>query len=184
MIGGLYSMSNQSALYEITTEMDKNDYRKFSYMTIFKKKVKTVLLILLLATVGSGLAATMIDTYSVPKILLIWVILVAACFAAIFLRVEYKAMNRMNQVRLGLTGGRQYLTFYENHLIAEQENVKGSNKIKYDNLRQVLETGDYYIIYAGANSASMIRKIDIHKEDREEFGNFLKRRLGDRYKKK
>ena len=125
----------------------------------------------------------MIDTWSIPVILLIWAALVALCFAAIFLRVEYKAMNRMNQIRLGVAGGRQHITFYENYLVAEQENVKGANKIKYDKLGQVQETADYYIIYAGANSASMIRKIDIHKEDREDFGKFLKKKFGDRYKK-
>ena len=175
-------MSSKNVLYEIATRMDKEDYRKFSYLIAFRKKYQTLAKIVLLAAIGAGIWAFTDEIFSVPKFFGIWVILIATAFAAIFLRTEYKAFNRMNQARAGIISVSQTISFYENYLIAEEETVKGSNKIKYDRLYQVLELEDYYIIYAGANSASMIRKKDIAEEDRADFRIFLRAKLGQRYK--
>lgn len=175
-------MSNQEALFDILTRMEKDDYRKFSYMTVFSNMKKTVSLMILLAAAGSGLAAMMEGSFSLPRFLVIWLILIATCFAAIFLRTEYKAFMRTGEVRTGLKGDRQRLTFFESYLIAAQDNVPGTNKIKYDKLFEVKETEDYYVIYASAGSASLLRKIDIHEDDREDFRNFLRTKMGTRYK--
>lgn len=173
-------MSNQNALYEITTSMGKEDYRKFSYLTIFRKKARTVLLIVALAGVGAGLAAMMEGSFSVSRFLIVWLILIPTAFAAIFLRVEYKAYKKMNLVHMGFESARQSIAFYDSYLTAEDS--KSHNKIKYDKLYQVLETKDYYIIYASEASASMIRKMDINEEDRAGFNQFLKAKMGTRYK--
>lgn len=175
-------MSNQDVLFDIVTRMDKDDYRKFSYLIAFNKKRQTVFLIILLAAAGAGLDAMMAGSFSLPRFLVIWMILIVTAFAAIFLRTEYKAFKRSNEVGLGMKGNRQRLTFYENYLIAAEDNVPGSNKIKYEKLFQVNETKDYYIIYANADSASMLRKIDIDEEERDDFRKFLKRKMGTRYK--
>jgi hypothetical protein len=174
-------MSNQDALFDIVTKMDKDDFRKFSYLIAFSKKEQTTALIVLLAAAGGGLDAMMAGSFSLPRFLLIWLILIVTAFAAIFLRTEYKAFTRSNEIRAGIKGDRQRLTFYESYLIAAQDNVPGTNKIKYERLFQVRETKDYYIIYANARSASMLRKIDIHVDDREDFRNFLRSKMGQRY---
>lgn len=174
-------MSGKNLYYTIVTRMDKKDYRQFSYLTIFRKKYKTLFLIVLLAGIVAAFASFMDEAFSVPEFLIIWVILIATAYAAIFLRVEYKAMNWLNEVGLGIKGGRQTISFFEHYLVAEQENVKGFNKIKYDVLYQVLETANYYLIYANAGSASLIRKKDIEEDDRDGFHRFLKAKLGDRY---
>lgn len=174
-------MSNQNALFDILTRMEKDDYRKFSYLLIFRKKNQTIALIILLAAVGSGLAALMEGTFLLPKFLIIWLILIATAFAAIFLRTEYKAFNRANEIRAGFKGNRQRITFFENYLIAAEDNVPGTNKIKYEKLYQTMETKDYYVISANTVSASMIRKIDIEEEDQDDFREFLKAKMGTRY---
>jgi hypothetical protein len=173
-------MSNQNALYEITTSMDKEDYRKFSYLTIFRKKSQTALLIIAIAVGGAVLFTMMEGGFSVPKFLIIGLILIPTELAAIFLTVEYKAYKRMSLIRVGLESARQHITFYDNYLTAED--AKGHSKIKYEKLYQVLETKDYYFIYAGESSASMVRKMDIHEEDRAGFNQFLKAKMGTRYK--
>ena len=174
-------MSNQNALYEITTRMEKEDYRKLSYLVSYKNKQKTVLLIIILAAAGAGIWAMMDASFSVPKFLVTWLILIVTAFAAIFLKLEYKAFNWSNQVRAGLKGARQEFTFYDSYLIAAEDKVSGTNKIKYDKLSQVLEAKDFFIIYASANSASMIRKKDIDREDLDRFGKFLRTKMGSRY---
>ncbi|HVI42560.1 MAG TPA: YcxB family protein [Anaerovoracaceae bacterium] len=176
-------MSSKNVLYEITTRMEKEDYRRFSYLTIFKKKYQTILLIILLAAIGAAFAVFADEIFSVPKFLLIWAMLIVTAFAAISVRVEYKSFNRTGQIRAGMASVEQTITFYENYLIAESDISKGSNKIKYDRLYQVLETKDYYLIYASANSASLIRKMDIDDEDRANFQNFIQVKLAKRYKK-
>jgi hypothetical protein len=172
-------MSNQNALYEITTSMDKEDYRKFSYLTIFRKKSQTALLIVAMA-VGGGVLFSMIEGgFSLPKFLIIALILIPTELLAIFLRVEYSAYKKMSLIRMGLESTRQHITFYDSYLTAEDS--KGHNKIKYDKLYKVQETKDYYFIYASEGSASMVRKIDIHGEDRDGFNQFLKAKMGTRY---
>jgi hypothetical protein len=175
-------MSNQNALYEIITRMDKEDYRKFSYIGIFKNIAKTILLIVVLAAAGAGLGAMMDGSFHIVKFLLTWLILIVTAFAAIFLRVEYKAFNREGLVKVGLKGNRQYLDFFENYLTASEDLVKTSSKIKYEKLLQVMELDNYFMIYAGPSSASMIRKKDIDKEDLDGFRNLLKNKMGSRYK--
>jgi hypothetical protein len=176
-------MSNQSELYEITTRMDKADYRKFSYITIFRKRAQTILLILLVAVGGAGITAMMEGTFSAPRFLVIWAILIVTAVAAIFLMVEYKAMKWLSKVQTGMIGGKQTITFYENYLIAEQENVRGSNKIKYEKLFEILETKDFFIVYANASSASVIRKMDVSRNDIDDFKAFIKAKMGSRYTK-
>lgn len=174
-------MSNQDALFDIVTRMEKDDYRKFSYLIAFSKKEQTLLLIILLAAAGAGLDAMIAGSFSLPRFLVIWLVLIVTAFAAIFLRTEYKAFKRSSEVGVGLRGNRQRLTFYENYLIAAEDNIPGTNKIKYEKLFQAKETKDYYIIYANASAASMIRKIDIDAEEREDFRKFLKTKMGSRY---
>lgn len=175
-------MKNQDVLFDIVTKMEKNDYRKFQYMMTFSKKEQTIFLMVLLAAAGAGLDAMMAGSFSLPRFLVVWLILIATAFAAIFLRTEYKAFKRSSEIGIGMKGNRQRLTFYENYLVAAEDNVPGTNKIKYDKLFQVSETKDYYIIYANAGSASMLRKVDIHEEDRADFRKFLKAKMGSRYK--
>jgi len=172
-------MSNQDALYEITTSMDKDDYRKFSYLTIFRKKSQTALLIVAMA-IGGGILFTMMEgSLSLLRFLIITLILIPTELAAIFLRVEYKAYKKMSIIRAGLESARQHIIFYENYLTAVDS--KNQNKVKYDKLYQVLETKDYYFIYSSAGSASMVRKIDIHEDDRDGFRQFIKAKMGTRY---
>lgn len=175
-------MSNQDALFDIVTRMEKEDYRKFSYLIAFSKKEQTIFLIILLAAAGAGLDAMMAGSFSLPRFLVIWLILITTAFAAIFLRTEYKAFKRSSEVGVGLRSNKQRLTFYENYLVAAEDNIPGANKIKYDKLFQAKETKDYYIIYANAGAASMIRKIDIDEEDREDFQKFLRTKMGSRYR--
>ncbi len=175
-------MSNQDVLFDFLTRMEKNDYRKFQYLIAFSKKERTILLIVLLAAAGAGLDALMEGSFSPLRFLVVWLIFIATAFAAIFLRTEYKAFKRSTEVGVGFKSNKQRLTFYENHLIAAEDNVPGSNKIKYEKLFQVKETKDYFIIYASATAASMLRKIDIHEEDRDDFRKFLKIKMGSRYR--
>ena len=175
-------MSNQSALYEITTKMEKQDYKNFSYLIIFRNKLRTVLLIVLLGAAGAAVWAMIDAKFSVLKFLITWLALICTAFAALFLRVEYKAFNREGLIKAGLKGNRQYITFYENYLTASEDVVKETGKIKYERLFQVLEMEDYYIIYASESSASMIRKKDVDEEDRAGFQKFLKAKMGTRYK--
>lgn len=175
-------MSNQDALFVVTTRMDKADYRNFSYLMIFRNKLKTILLMIVLAAAGAGLGAMMDASFTAVKFLITWLILFVTEFIAIFLRVEYKAFTRANQIRAGMNGEKQVIQFYENYLIAAQDNYSGTSKIKYEKLFQVLESNDYYIISASANSASMIRKKDIEEDERNDFREFLKTKMGTRYK--
>lgn len=177
----LYPMSNQNVLYEITTTMEKEDFKKLSYLTIFKNKNKTIALIILMAAVGGILASMIEGSFSPLKFLLVSLILIPTELAAILLSVEYKAFKRMSLVRVGLAVMRQDLTFYENYLVAEDSLSKGPKKVKYDSLYQVQETKDYYVVHTSASNASLIRKKDIPYEDRPGFHKFLQAKLGTRY---
>lgn len=174
---------SSSVLFEITTQMDKDDYRKFSYLTIFKRRYYTIFLIVLLAAVGALFAIFSIGqgSFDLIKFLLIWLGLIITEFAAIFLRVEYQSMKKMSMASVGLINRKQNLFFYENYLTAGNEKGKESHKIKYDKLFQILESKDYYLIYSNSSSASLIRKIDIHRSYQVDFQKFLQAKLGNRY---
>ncbi len=173
---------SKNVLFEINTTMDKEDYRKFSYLTIFRRKYFTVAMIILLAAVASFLASFADEVFEIQEFLLLWLLLIVTAFGAICLRVEYKGFKRMNMVKVGLVSVQQDLFFYENYLTAEDDKGNESKKIKYDRLHQVLESQDYFIIYANASSASVIRKKDIDAEVRDDFKTFLRVKLDNRFK--
>jgi len=174
---------NKNALFEITTRLEKDDYRRFSYATIFQKKYLTISLIILLAAVGSVFYIFMEDKLTVLNFFLYWVIMIAIVFAAIFVSVEYKNIKKINVIRSGYKKApKQKITFFDDYLVAEDENANRSHKIKYDNLLKVLESKDFYIIFASKNIGSPIRKIDVDREYSDEFKRFLKEKFGERYK--
>lgn len=175
-------MSNQNALFDFVTKMEKDDFRKFMYLITFNRKKHTISRVILLAAAASGLDVMTRALFTPLRFLVVWMIFIVVGFAAIFLRTEYKASKRWGEVGAGLNSNNEKLTFYENYLIAVENNASGSNKIKYDDLFQIKETKDYYIIFASESAASMIRKIDIEEEERDDFREFLKRKMGSRFK--
>lgn len=177
-------MGKSELLFEIKTKMEKEDFRKLSYITIFSNKQKTIPLIVLLAAVGSILYSMMQGKFEIAVFFTVWGIFIPVAFAAIALSVEYKNIKKVNAIRSGLTKQpKQLISFFEHYLVAEDENAKRSHKIKYENLFQVVESKNNYVVYASKNAASMIRKMDISPEIREDFRDFLKTKFGERYKK-
>ena len=174
-------MSSNNFLFEIITRTGKEDYRKFSYISIFKKKFKTISLIILLAGVASAFAVFLYGNQDPMKFLLYWLGFTALAFGTICAKVELKVMRMTGMAQVGLISQKEKITFYENYLVADNGNVKNAKKIKYDDLFQILDSKDYYIIYANSTSASLIRKRDVEEEDRDEFKCFLQKKLGGRY---
>ena len=174
---------DKNALYEVTTIMEKDDRRKFLYLTTFRKKSITIPLIFLIAAVCSFFTVYMNGNFNFMKFLSIWLILIIIAFGAICFKIELKSKKGINIQKTGNYRSQQTITFYENYIIATNKSAKGTYKIKYDKFYQIQETKNYFIIYNSANSASLVRKKDIDVESQYEIKDFLHRKLGKRFKR-
>jgi len=174
---------DKNALYEVTTIIEKDDLRKFLYLTTFRKKFITIPLIVLIAAVCSFFTVYMIGNFNLIKFLLIWLILIIIAFGVISFKIELKSKKEINLQKIGNYRSEQTITFYENYVIATNKSAKGTYKIKYSKLYQIQETKNYYIIYNSAKSASLIRKKDIDVGSQNKIKDFLHRKLGKQFKK-
>jgi len=174
---------DKNALYEVTTIMEKDDLRKFLYLTTFRKKFITIPLIFIVAAFCSFFTVFMVGNFNLTKFLFIWLILIIIAFGVICFKIELKIKKEINIQNSGNFRSQQIITFYENYVIATNKSAKGTYKIKYNKFYQIQETKNYLVIYNSANSASLVRKKDIDAESQHKIKEFLKRKLGKRFKK-
>ena len=71
--------------------------------------------------------------------------------------------------------------FYEDRIVMENETLKSTGELKYNQFFAVLESKDYFIFYLTANQASLIRKKDVTNVD--EFKAFVAGKFKTKYKK-
>jgi len=73
------------------------------------------------------------------------------------------------------------LKFYDDRIVMENEALKSTGELKYDQFFAVMESKDYFIFYLTVNQASLIRKKNIDNPDL--FRDFIIEKFKDKYKK-
>jgi len=72
------------------------------------------------------------------------------------------------------------LEFYDDKLVMENQQLKSTGELKYDQFFAVMESKEYFIFYLTVNQASLIRKKDV--DDLGELKQFIKEKFESKYK--
>ncbi|HHX63175.1 MAG TPA: YcxB family protein [Epulopiscium sp.] len=160
--------------------MEKSDYRKFLYLATFCRNKITIPIIAIIALVGSLLLNWSLYQLNLTAIILYWLFFFALALGTVCFKVERKNKVRIKTDLTGTFDSLNILTFYEDKVVMENDLLKSTAELKYNQFFSVLESKDYFIFYLTANQASLIRKKDVDSFD--EFKQFLMNIFKDSYK--
>lgn len=165
----------------VNTMMTEEDYRKFLYITTFRKN-KFIIPLVVLISLLIGLMAGINDGYfDTTGFFIVFFLVLVIEIAVFILKIEWKKSQRVKTDRTGTFGSVTILKFYDTRIVFENDEPKSKGELKYDQFYSVMESKDYYIFYIAANMASLIRKKDI--DDPDSFRDFVVDKFKDRYRK-
>lgn len=165
----------------INTSMSKEDYRKFLYLATFKRNKFVIPLLGLISLLGS-IVVTLNDGYvNFIKLITSWVLLLALSVVVVLLKVEKKNAQRKKTDKTGTFDSVNTLKFYDDRIVMENESLKFSGELRYDQFFALMESKDYFIFYLTANQASLVRKRDV--EGLDKFKDLLVEKFKGRYRK-
>lgn len=169
-----------NAKYIIRTTMEKEDYRKFLYLTTFRKDKIFIPMLAIIALAASLLLKLELRSTNWFAVALYWVFLFALAIAVVCFKVERKNRLRINSDKTGTFGSLNVLKFYEDKVVMENDSLKSTGELKYSQFFSVLESKDYIIFYLTTNQASLIRKKDV--ESLDNFKQFLMKVFTNKYR--
>ncbi|NLV36981.1 MAG: YcxB family protein [Clostridiaceae bacterium] len=120
-------------------------------------------------------------SFSWTRLIISWILLFALAVAVIVLKVERKNAQRVKTDKTGAFDSVSTLKFYDDRMVMENESLKSSSELKYDQFFALMESKDYFIFYLTVNQASLIRKKDV--DNLEVFKVFIVDKFNSRYKK-
>ena len=164
----------------INTTMTKDDYRKFLYIAAFRRNKTVIPLILLIAIIGGLVIGFENDRLIMSRFVIGTVFLCVLSVAYISLRIEWKSAKRVKTDKTGTFDTANTLKFYDDRIVMENDSIKSTAELKYDQFYTVLESNDYFIFYFTINQASLIRKKDMDNPDA--FRDFIANKFNGKFR--
>ncbi|SHI46684.1 YcxB family protein [Lutispora thermophila] len=164
----------------VNTIMTKEDYRKFLYTATFRRSKLIIPMLCLISLIGSILINFRNNGINLIYTLLCWVFLLALSIIVVAFRVERKNAQRIKTDKTGAFDSVNTLKFYDDKIAMENEALKSTGELKYEQFYAVMESKDYFIFYLNVNQASLIRKKDI--DNLKEFREFIVCKFRGKYK--
>lgn len=171
-------------IFKIETKMEPADYRKFLYISMFKKNRFTIPILVGISLVFATMAS---HNYSggfvFSSMALHFLLVFGITIGVLLLKVERVKNKRIKTDKTGFFEATTILEFYKDKLKISAPCIEASNKMEYDKFYQVLESCDYFMFYINSNMAHILRKVDCKDIDMNEFRNFLKEKFEGNFKK-
>lgn len=172
---------DEKQLFEITTRMEKDDYKKYLYFTTFRKSSQTVISLLILIVIGTFFFSFLLKQNTLAGILIIFVLMALLILSFLFLRMDRQARKLFPVSGNSSFKKEQTIRLYETCLTASNRMSDGETLTNYESFHEIYETAEYLILYFDKTLASPVRKKDIPAEERTKILAFLKEKLNDRY---
>lgn len=172
------------ARFTIDSSMSKEDYRIFLYTSIFRKS-RVRIIILLLTCLLASFVISYDDAFNTMVFLIAMFLFVVFIFSAIVFNIERRYSQRIKTDKTGIFNNTHKLIFFEDKLVTESISPKSQGELKYEQFYELIETNDYWYFYMTINQASLLSKRNIRENSYnvEEFGEFIREKFKDRYKK-
>ena len=165
----------------INTTMSKEDYKRFLYIATFRRNKLVIPLMVLMALIGGVVISFDGGQISPVKLVISWVLLFIFAMGTILFKIERKNAQRVKTDQTGTFDSINTLKFYDDKVVMENQQIKSTGELRYDQFFAVMESKDYFIFYFTMNQASLIRKKDV--DDLDEFKQFIMDNFENKYKK-
>lgn len=174
---------DDNKLFTVTTTIEKEDYRRFLYIATFLRSKIIIPFFVLLSCIVASFLAYSEGQLNILRFIVLWIVLTALDILTLVYNVERKNKQRIKIDKTGAFDAKETLDFYDDYLVIKSAVFGGKNKVKYDQIYQVLETKEYFITYLNINQASIMRKKDMDKDTIEKIQQLYKKSMGKMYKK-
>ena len=165
----------------INTIMSKEDYRKFLYIATFKRNKFIIPMLGLIALLGSMIISLDNGHLNLTKLIVSWILLFALTIIVVLFKVERKNAQRIKTDKTGAFDSVNTIKFFDDRIVMENEALKSTGELKYNQFFAVMESKDYFIFYLTVNQASLVRKKDI--DNLNAFKEFIIGKFKSKYKK-
>lgn len=172
---------DEKKLFEITTRMEKEDYKKYLYFTTFRKSSQTVVSLLILTAIGTLFFCFLLKQATPARIAIVFLLVGLLILSFLFLKMDRQVRKLFPTSSNSPFQKQQTIRLYETYLTASNRMSDGETITYYENFHEIYETAEYLILHFDKTLASPVRKKDIPTEQREEILSFLKRKLKERY---
>lgn len=172
---------NEPTLFQFTSHMEAADYKKYLYLTTFRKLNQLILSLTLLSIVGTFFICFLLHITSPVKIVWILLFIVLLFVSFLFLKLERQVKQLFPRDSVTSVKKDQVITIYDSFLTASNRMSEGVTKTKYSDFYEIYETTEYLILYFDKNLSSLIKKQDIPTDQYNDLILFLQSKLTNRY---
>ena len=167
----------ETPLYQITTKMEKEDYRNFLFLTTFQT-TDSIVSLLLIGTI-LGAIASFTTGFSLSSLFFSSLFFTLILFAVMYSKLEknVKTMYPLDQPAAIKTA--QTITFYDTYLTSTNRTNTDITETAYNNIYKIKENDNYIILMLTKELASVICKKDLDREMVRKISDLLKEKCGD-----
>ena len=115
------------------------------------------------------------------KFIISWILLFALAIIVLLIKIERKNAQRIKTDKTGAFNSINTLKFFDDKLVMENDALRSTGELKYDQFYALRESRDYFIFYWTANQASLIRKKDV--DNLNSFRDYIIEKFKGRYKR-
>ena len=173
---------NENELFQFTTKMERDDYKKYLYFTTFRKSFQTVISLILLVIIGTLIFCRLLNRTNLFEIISVLLIITLLSLSFLLLKLDRQVKKLFPTDSKTSFKKEQIITLYETYLTASNRMSEGVTKTDYKDFYEIYETEEYLILYFDKALTSLIRKKDIPTKQYDEITLFLKSKLEHRYK--
>lgn len=171
-------------VFKVETKIESTDYRKFLYISMFKKNKFAIPIVLLISLIFGVMSSHNYEGRFVTSSMMLHFILVfGITMGVLLLKVERIKNKRIKTDKTGFFGEITVLEFYKDRLKISAPYIEASNKMEYNKFYQVLESHNYFMFYINSNMAHILRKKDLKDIDINAFRDFLQEKFEGNLKK-
>lgn len=172
------------AVFKVETKMEPTDYKKFLYISMFKKNKFAIPMLAAISLIFATMAShNYRGEFVFSSIALHFLIVFGITLGVLLLKVERIKSKRMKTDKTGFFDEITVLEFYKDRLKISAPYIEASNKMEYSKFYQVLESRNYFMFYINSNMAHILRKEDLKDIDMNVFRDFLQEKFEGNFKK-
>lgn len=162
---------NETPVFEITTKMEKDDYRNFLFLTTFQTTDSIISLIIIGLILGA--ITSFITGFSLSTLFFSSLFFILVLFAVMYSKLEKNVKTVYPLDQPTTIEKEQTIVFYDTYLTSTNRTNTEITTAAYDSIYKIKENDSYIILFLTKELASVICKKDLDKEAIEKVSSFL-----------
>ena len=163
---------NETPLFEITTNMEKDDYRNFLFLTTFQT-ADSITSLFVIGLILGGIASV-VTGFSLSSLFFSSLFFILVLFVVMYSKLEKNVKTVYPLDQPAAIETEQTITLYDTYLTSTNRTNGDITEVSYADIYKIKENDSYIILMLTKELASVICKKDLDGEKTEAVSLFLK----------